>query len=197
VLVRHGATESGDVRLVGGQTDASLSPRGVAQARHVAARLSHEPITGLFVTPLRRTVETAAPLAAAAGLNPVTVKDLREVHLGDLELRFASDERDDLLREVLRRGRWDIAPGAETGEAFTARVAAGLAQIAAATAPGGRGIAFVHGGVVAEACRQATGSRPLAFLPNLLHGSITRFRVRGSRLTLASFNDVAHLQAPT
>jgi probable phosphoglycerate mutase len=53
--------------------------------------------------------------------------------------------------------------------------------------------AFVHGGVIAELCRQATGSRPFAFL-HADNASITRLvALADGRRLLRSFNDTAHL----
>jgi probable phosphoglycerate mutase len=191
VLVRHGATAAPG-SFVDGQSDPPLSARGLDEARRTAARLAQEAIDGLFVTPLRRTEQTAAPLAAATGLAPAVVAQLREVHLGDFEAG-TSTWTPDLIREVLKHERWDIGAGAEPGDAFAARVTAGLERLTAEVGPGGRAVAFVHGGVIAEACRQATGSRPMAFLPHLRHASITRLLHTSRRLSLAAFNDVAHL----
>ena len=53
--------------------------------------------------------------------------------------------------------------------------------------------AIVHGGVIGEICRQATGSRPFAFVHSD-NGSFTRLIVSpdGGWL-LRSFNETAHL----
>ena len=53
--------------------------------------------------------------------------------------------------------------------------------------------AIVHGGVIGEVCRQATGSRPFAFVHSD-NGSFTRLIVsaEGGWL-LRSFNETAHL----
>ena len=52
---------------------------------------------------------------------------------------------------------------------------------------------MVHGGIVAEACRQATGSEPFAFI-NVDNASITRLvRLATGRWLLLGFNDTAHL----
>jgi probable phosphoglycerate mutase len=196
VLVRHGRTSRDGTAFAGGQSDAALTAAGEDDARRVAARLTAEPIAALLVTPLRRTHATAAPLAAATGLTPAVVEDLREVMLGDLETRFATDGSGALIRAVLQEGRWDIGTGAESPAAFAARVERGLAVAAAAAGPeGGRVVAVVHGGVIAEACRAATGSAPLAFLPHLAPGSITRLRRRPDRTTIITYNDTAHLDA--
>jgi probable phosphoglycerate mutase len=72
-------------------------------------------------------------------------------------------------------------------------VRAGLERVAAAGDGGGTVVAVVHGGIVAEACRQVTGSRPFAFL-HAENASITRLvRVASGRWELHGFNDVSHL----
>src|SRR6476659_6973108 len=89
LLVRHGASQAAvpgePFELLEGHADPPLAPEGEAQAEAVGVRLAADPPDALFVTPLRRTGETAAPLARATGLKPETVADLREVHLGEWE----------------------------------------------------------------------------------------------------------------
>jgi probable phosphoglycerate mutase len=195
VLVRHGATVVGEGGLVGGQVDPPLSPLGRQQSARLARRLAIEPIDGLFATPFIRTTDTAAPLADAVGREVVVVPELREIHLGEREITIGTpDGHRSLLREVVAAGRWDVAPGAESMTTFAARVARGLDAITEAVSGSGRAVAIMHGGVIAEACRQATGSRPLAFLPALRHASITRLRATRRGLELTTYNDVAHLQ---
>ena len=195
ILVRHGETVLGGGAFLGGQVDPPLSAVGVTQATHVGRRLAMEPVTAIFTSPFRRTLDTAQPLAALTGLTPSTVPELREVHLGELEqLVDAEPSRQQAMREVLQQDRWDVAADAESAEAFAERIAEALSGLASAVGPGGRAVAFVHGGVIAEACRQATGSRALAFVPLLRHASITRLEHHRSRLLLAVFNDVAHLE---
>src|SRR5580692_9936260 len=59
LLVRHGqsepAIEGQPFALVEGQGDPSLSPYGQAQAARVCARLAHEGVEAIYVSPLRRT----------------------------------------------------------------------------------------------------------------------------------------------
>jgi len=200
LLARHGsagAAEDGrPPALVGGHTDPPLAPRGHAQARALAARLAPAGLAAIFVSTLRRTAETAEPLAAALGLQPVVVPELREVFLGDWEggefaVRMAN--ADPTIAEVFRRQRWDVIPGAEPADAFAARVRRGLDLVADAIGAGAAGLAIAHGGVVAEACRQATGSEPFAFI-NVDNASISRLvRLASRRWVLLSFNDTAHL----
>jgi probable phosphoglycerate mutase len=196
VCVRHGSSAEAHDHL-DGHHDPELSPRGRVQADAVAERLGHLTAAALFVTPLRRTAQTAEPLAERLGLVPIVVGDLREVHLGSWEGQFTArmKERDPISVDVLAAGRWDVIPDAEDMDAFSERVLGGLEQVARTVGPDATAIAVLHGGVIAEACRQATGSRPFAFL-YAENASITRLlRLPSGRWALRSFNDVAHLTA--
>jgi len=78
-------------------------------------------------------------------------------------------------------------------DAFAARVRAGLRAVVERTGPGRVAAAFVHGGVIGELCRQATSSRPFAFV-HADNGSVTRLvAFADGRLLLRSFNDTSHL----
>ena len=200
IVVRHGASaplapgESFD--LVGGHGDPPLAPEGLEQAALVAERLRGEPLSALFVTPLQRTAQTAAPLAAATGLEPVVIEDLREVHLGEWEggeYRRRMHERDPIAMRALMEERWDVIPDAESMEGLAERVGAGLERMLGEIGPGRTGVAVLHGGVIGELCRQITRSRPFAFIhaDNCSVTRIVQFSI-GHRL-LRSFNDTAHL----
>lgn len=200
VLVRHGASAAAvpgePFESLEGQSDPPLSPDGEAQARAVAERLAGERFAGLFVTPLRRTAQTAAPLAALTGLEPVVVPELREVGLGEWEggeLRIRAAHRDPKFFEVIEAERWDVIPGAEPAEEFAERVRTGLEKVVAAVGPGATAATVVHGGVIGELARQATKSRPFAFV-HADNTSVTRLVVFAEgRWLLRSFNDVSHL----
>ena len=201
VLVRHGATvaaqDGEDVELLEGQADPPLAPAGERQARAVAERLAGEALAALYVTPLRRTAQTAAPLAAATGLEPIVVPELREVHLGELDggrFRQAVVRRDPLTFEVFREQRWDVIPGAESMAGFAARTRTGFERVIAGLTAGERVAAIVHAGVIGELCRQACGCHALAFA-HADNGSLTRIRVLpDGGMLVRRFNDDAHLR---
>jgi probable phosphoglycerate mutase len=202
VLVRHGASAAAvpdePFDLLDGHADPPLAPEGHEQARAVAERLANERIDALFVTPLRRTAETAAPLAGRTGLEPVVVPELREVLLGDWEggeLRIRAAQGDPLFQRIIAEERWDVIPNAEPMEELAERVRRGIEAIVEATGPDAVAVAVLHGGVIGEICRQATSSRPFAFV-HCDNCSISRLVVMPDRRQLLwSFNDVAHAAA--
>jgi probable phosphoglycerate mutase len=202
VLVRHGASADAvagvPFPLLDGRSDPPLSPEGERQAAAVAQRLASEGIARLFITPLRRTAATAAPLAAAAGLDATVVEDLAEVRLGDWEggeYRLRAANGDPVIKRAFQEERWDIIPNAESPESLARRVRTGIETVVAATGPGALAVAVLHGGVIGEACRQATDSRRFAFVHSD-NGSVTRLVVwPDGRWLLRAFNDVSHLSA--
>jgi probable phosphoglycerate mutase len=200
LLVRHGASQAAvpgePFELLEGHADPPLAPEGEAQAQAVCARLAADPPDALFVTTLQRTAQTAAPLVAATGLRPVVVPELREVNLGAWEggeMRIRSAAGDPLVARIFEEQRWDVIPDAEPMEGFAERCRAGLLRVVAETGPGRRAAAVVHGGVIGELCRQATGAPPLTFV-HAENTSISRIVAFGDgRWLLRAFNDTAHL----
>jgi probable phosphoglycerate mutase len=204
ILVRHGAAavahpDAEPLGLLDGHNDPPLAPSGREQADAVCARLALDRPDRVFVSSLRRTAETAAPLLAATGLESTVVPELREVHLGEWEGHFSHRVagRGPIVTRIETDQRWDVIPGAEDTDDFRRRVAAGLDRVVGETEPGETAAVFVHGGVIAEICRLATGARPLAFLYSE-NTSLTRlaFLDDGSWM-LRGFNDVGHLVGHT
>jgi probable phosphoglycerate mutase len=199
VLVRHGETipmvpgERFD--LVDGQGDPELAPEGRQQVLRVADRLGEEEIDAIYVTTLRRTAETAAPLANRLGLEPIVEADLREVHLGEWEggvYRQHMAEGHPLGVELLRQQRWDVVPGAESNEALGERLRRGISRIAAAHL-GRRVVAVSHGGAIGMILALASGAAPFAFIGGD-NGNISRIVVIGDSWLVRGFNEVSHLR---
>ena len=198
LLIRHGRTEAArpgeSFPLKDGHGDPALHPEGEAQAVAVAERLKSDPIAAIYVTTLRRTHQTAAPLAAHLGLTPRVEPDLREVHLGDWDgglYRIKSAENAPEFQRARTLQEWGEIPNAETTAALHARVHAGLMRIAAVHRDE-RVAVVVHGGVVGAALALANGCAPLAFL-GAANGSISRLVIHGERMIVQGFNDCAHL----
>jgi 2,3-bisphosphoglycerate-dependent phosphoglycerate mutase len=200
LLVRHGESEpvrDGEpVPLLGGCSNPALDPVGVEQAQRLADRLAGDDIAAIYVTPLQRTAQTAAPLAERLGLQPGVEPDLQEVNLGEWEgglFRKHVREAHPIAVRMRDEQRWDVIPGAESNEHFAARVKRGIERIATAHADQ-RVVAVVHGGTIGQALALALGipDRPLrlAWSDN---GSISELVVLGGDWVIRSYNDTAHL----
>lgn len=199
LLVRHGESEParpGDpFPLLDGHGDPALDPNGVAQAERVAERLQHEPITAIYVTTLRRTHQTAAPLAARLRIEPKVEPDLREVHLGEWEgglFRQKVAEADPVAMRMAREQRWDVIPGAEPADAFAARVRAGIERIARAH-PDETVVVVAHGGTIGQVLVEACGAAQGFAFSGSDNGAISHVVVSDGRWIIRRFNDTGHL----
>ena len=198
LLVRHGesapAVHDEPFPLKDGHGDPPLSDDGRWQAERLADRLAGERVDAVYVTSLRRTHETAAPLAARLGLSPVEEPDLREVHLGEWEgglLRQKAAEQDPVALAMFTEERWDVIPGAESHDQLRARVAPAVDRIAGAH-PDGRVVVVVHGGIIGSILSWAAESRPFAFV-GADNASISHLVVHQDRWLVRRFNDTGHL----
>ena len=199
MIVRHGesapAREDRPADRVGGHSDPALDPVGEAQALRLADRLGDQAIDAIYVSTLRRTAQTAAPIATRLGLTPVVEPDLREVHLGEWEgaaFRKHTSELHPLAVRMFNEQRWDVIPGAEPTEKFRSRVRASIDRIVTAH-PNQRVLAVVHGGVIGMMMAIATGEQNFAFVGSD-NASISEIVVLGDRWIVRRFNDTAHLE---
>jgi 2,3-bisphosphoglycerate-dependent phosphoglycerate mutase len=198
LLVRHGesrpARSDDPFPLVDGHGDPELGATGREQALRVGERLRHLPIDAVYVTKLRRTQETAAPLCEHLGLEPIIEPNLHEVHLGDWEggiFRIKAAENDPIFVRLRQEERWDVIPGAEPVDVFHERIQRGLNHIAA-NHPDQLVVAVVHGGVIGHILAQATGARPFAFI-DADNGSISHIIIHNGMVIVRRFNDASHL----
>ncbi|HUG85146.1 MAG TPA: histidine phosphatase family protein [Euzebya sp.] len=198
LLIRHGESQpvvpGQDIPSVDGHSDPPLAPEGQDEAQRIALRLAKEGISAIYTTTLRRTKQTAAPLAQRLGLTPHEEPDLREVHLGEWEggeYRLRARDGDPRMAEVLAKQDWGLIPGAENQDVFAARVRAGINRIAASH-PDQRVVAVVHGGVIGMALHLATGAEPFTFVA-AANASLNHLVIVGDRWILRRFNDTGHL----
>lgn len=198
LVIRHGesmpAREDQPADLNDGHSDPDLDPVGEQQAERLADRLAGEDLSAIYVTTLRRTAQTIAPLADRLGLTPIVEPDLREVYLGEWEgaaFRKHTSEMHPLAVQMATEQRWDVIPGAETTDDFQARVQRGITRIAEAH-PNQRVAVVVHGGVIGMIMAAATGAQNFAFV-GADNASISEIVVLGDRWVVRRFNDTAHL----
>ena len=200
LLVRHGesrpASPENPFPLVEGHGDPELHENGRQQANLVGKRLRDEALAAIYVTNLRRTAETAAPLAKYLGVQPIMEKDLREVCLGEWEgglLRIKAAAQDPIFVQMQQEQRWDVIPGAESWEMLNARIMRGLQRIHSSH-QNEKVAAVVHGGVIAHIVAHATGARPFAF-NGADNGSITHIVMHEERIIVRGFNDSTHVRS--
>jgi broad specificity phosphatase PhoE len=196
VLVRHARAE----RLARGalEPERPLTAIGVTQAARVAARLRAElverPIR-LYTSDYLRCRQTAAPIAAAFGVEALADARLRERHRGDAH-HLTPEELLARFPETVLPPTWDDprAPGAETWRQVHRRCASFLQDL-----PWDRAIAVVvaHGAsidglVTAWLQLELVGVAPYAFAPALASLSVLRADKYGVR-SLERLSDSAHL----
>lgn len=218
VLVRHGETAPNRRGAALGRADVPLTPRGLRQAEAVAAAVlarldvpARRPVAGragrpvpvrVVSSPLRRARQTAEVVAARLGVD-VTVDDrLVELDYGTWDtLDWA-----ELPREALARWRSDPSftpPGGESLTAVAQRMAAFCAQhlpdprrAPGDEAAGGPVVAVSHVSPIKAAVTWALGvDVGRSWRMHLDLASITCLRRSGGGVTLASFNETAHLAA--
>ncbi|HUZ22044.1 MAG TPA: histidine phosphatase family protein [Acidimicrobiales bacterium] len=199
LLVRHGESAVADpgnpFTLLDGRGDPELSPEGCVQAEALAERLAKVGIDAIYVTPLRRTAETAAPLAARLGVEPVVEPGMVEVNMGEWEgglYRRMIAERSPLAMRVFREERWDVIPGAESNESLFTRTGAAIGRIAERHRDG-RVVVVAHAVSIGTVLAQAARSSPFAFVAGD-NASVSTLVVAGDRWTVRRFNDTAHLE---
>jgi probable phosphoglycerate mutase len=191
ILVRHAEP----VRIVDadGPADPELAERGRKQAEALAAYLGTEPIGAVWSSPMQRARETAAPLAAALGVEVVVDTELAEwdreatSYIPIEELKANKDERWVAMVE----GNLDTS-GVDL-DAFRAGVVTAMDHIVTGN-PGASVAVVCHGGVINTYLASILGiERPLWFEPK--YTSIHRVLAsrRGDR-SLETLNEVAHLR---
>lgn len=196
LLARHGETAWNREGRLQGNRDIPLSEAGVAQAAALARRLRGAGLARVVSSDLSRAVETARPVADAAGLPVETDAGLREQDLGAWEgLTFAQVEAADAALAARFRAYDPAArpPGGETRGETAARVWSTLSAIAPPGSPSPL-LVVAHGGTIQFIVYHVLGlslSQPRRFaMPN---ASISTLAPRGDGWLLRSLSDVAHL----
>jgi broad specificity phosphatase PhoE len=197
LLIRHGESTWNEVHRIQGQLDPPLSDRGRRQAELLARRLSSRRPDAIYVSDLKRTIETAAPIEKAIGLQAVPMPDLREVFLGEWE-GLTNEEVTTRYPEAWAKWTvepsWDLVPDGEGGEAFEGRVESAL-QSVVRSHPHGEVILVTHGGVIQVALHQVMGRPSRGLFPfRISNASITILEQRNGRTVIAGVNDVGHLE---
>jgi probable phosphoglycerate mutase len=215
VLVRHGEPEW--VRDGYSVDDPPLTARGHAQARLLGERLADEQFDDVFVSPLVRARETAAPLLERIG-RPEQIDGWLEEIRNPVWHGTPAEKAEEAFEEERRRPaheRWAGLAGGEPVSDFVARIRVGTSLFLAERAitparedlpvwrvddPGRRILLVAHAGTNAVVICHVLGLVPVPwewerFL--LGHASITRLETfatgEGHIFGLTRLSDVEHL----
>jgi probable phosphoglycerate mutase len=190
ILVRHGLPvrrENTD-----GPADPDLASDGHEQSRHLGNYLAIEHIDAVYSSPLKRAVQTAAPLCEIKRCSPIIVDGVAEFdqHSNEYipveELKAANDPR---WLEMIQGG-WGSE---EVPHDFKDRVLSSLETIINDN-KGGRVVVTCHGGVINEFLAHVLKLDVSQFFyPN--YTSIHRIAASSSgHRSILSVNETAHLR---
>ena len=181
-LVRHGL----DVGS-GAEMDPRLAPLGHEQAAAAAEALHGIDAARLIVSPLRRTQETAIPIAAALGLEPEIREEVAEVF--DPSMPIA--ERRAMIGPFMA-GNW--AEQSAHLRQWRQRVADTVLGLGLTTAASGRDLVIVsHYIAISVIIGEATSDDRVVPVP-MANAAITRLEVLEGRFLLLEAAGTAHLR---
>lgn len=130
LLVRHGQPNWAPDEMA--RNDPSLTELGMEQAKRVAHRLSAlDGVDELWVSPMRRAMETAGPISEDLGREPEVYDWLQEINNPPEWDGTPVEQIDGILAEANMRTMdemWDGLPGGESFRAFHNRVVTGISS---------------------------------------------------------------------
>jgi broad specificity phosphatase PhoE len=190
-LARHGESEANVAGVWHGLTDGPLTPLGMVQGAALSAR--YDAVDHIYSSHLQRARLTATAFGAGRGLEPAVRPDLHEMAYGRWE-GLTSREIQELFPDEWAANYVDGGdlPRGRTGETAAgaaARMLRAVSQIAS-THPGGRVLAFSHGGAI-RACVGGIlglGAAARDLLESPGNTSVTHLRVGEAGVVVADYN---------
>jgi 2,3-bisphosphoglycerate-dependent phosphoglycerate mutase len=192
MLIRHALPVRREV--TDGPADPPLAPEGIEQAGRLADYLASESIDAIYTSPLRRAVQTAAPIGAIHGIEPVVVDGVAEFdrlspdYVPVEELKAANDPR----WQAMVAGEWE---GDEDQHLFHQRVHESIEELIARHR-GHRIAVACHGGVINSYLSKILGLSEWSngfFYPN--YTSIHRVAAASSgERSIVTVNETSHLR---
>lgn len=135
-MIRHAEAEGNLYRIVQGQHNSFITPRGHRQIACLAERFKDVQLDALYSSDLRRTVTTAGAITKYHALEMQLTERLREINLGVCEgmsfgdmYKFDPVQMDNFNNDP---AQWR-APGAETFAECTERIVSAVTEIAVKT----------------------------------------------------------------
>lgn len=193
ILVRHALPQR--VENVDGVADPGLQPIGHEQARRLADWLAHEEIDHIAVSPKRRAIETALPLAERLGIEPEVIPGFSEIDRASRHYIPVEEMRreNSPVWQALMAGRWDEI-GYHDPKEFQREVVAAKDDLLRRL-PDKRIVVVAHGGTINAIVSDLIGLDRMFFF-EAAYTSISRV-TRGftGDYVVASINETAHLHS--
>lgn len=159
VLARHGRTAANVRKALDSRPPgAPLDEVGTAQAAALAVRLAPEPVVAVHASTAVRAQQTAAPVAAAHGLEVEVVDGVQEVLVGDLEGRSDREARERFETVYTAWWQGDLGahlPGGESAVDLRARFVPAVERIT--TGVSGTVVLVSHGAAIRLAAAALLG----------------------------------------
>ena len=132
MLARHAVTAQTGPLLSGRAPGIDLSEAGRAQATALGVRLAGLPVAAVYASPIERTTQTAAAVAAPHGLAVRSLEGVLEADYGEWTgQRIADLAKSDLWKVVQRTPSRATFPGGESLAAMQSRMVATLEGVVA------------------------------------------------------------------
>ena len=192
ILVRHALPER--VENVDGVADPGLQAIGWTQAERLADWLSREHIDHIAVSPKRRAVETATPLAERLGLTPEIIHGFAEIDRSSRTYIPVEEMRreNNAHWQAIVSGDW-ASVGYHDPAEFHREVVAARDDLLARFGDH-RVVIVSHGGTINAIVSAYLGFESPRFLFDFGYTSITRAgKGYTDRVIIRSLNEMAHL----
>lgn len=131
-LLRHGETECSQSGTYCGIINPDLTPEGMQMAQFFANAYQNIPWTDVYVSPMKRAIDTAKPLCDILGL-PMQVREgLKEIAYGDWENKDSDYVKEHYQQDYIRwltEPAWNSPTDGETSTQVASRALPVLTEI--------------------------------------------------------------------
>lgn len=194
MLARHAVTAQTGPLLSGRAPGIDLSESGRAQATALGVRLAGLPVAAVYASPIERTTQTAAAVAAPHGLDVLALDGVLEADYGEWTGQKIADlAKTDLWKVVQRAPSRATFPGGESLAAMQARMVATLEEIVARH-PGEIVVIVSHADPIKAAIAHFGGVHLDLFQRVVVSpASVTVFEFSGHGVSMVKCNDTGSL----
>jgi probable phosphomutase (TIGR03848 family) len=194
LLARHAVTAETGSMLSGRKPGIDLSDKGREQAEALAERLAVVPIAAVYASPIERTMQTAAPVAARHGLTVRTLPGVIEADYGEWTGgKLGELAKEDLWRTVQRAPSRARFPAGESLAEMQVRMVAALETVVAEH-PGETVVVVSHADPIKSAIAHYTGAHLDHFQRIVVSpASVTVFQLSAHGAAMLKCNDTGSL----